>query len=245
MRILFPKSIPLQPLLVMLALVLCIQVIQGTDPVFAVLMLIAQTAAAAAFNQMGGMTHMAGAFCLFAILPTVTVPEITHLVLRQPGDFNLLQPLATAAVCAVFFICVMIAALLVSSMSHPLALLEHIQFSITELRIVSALACIFSLSIAFKQLTLSGGIQNGSLSAAASHFYPFLLAMSVMLATYARITTTGGKSVMNWYIASLLILAVVPGVLSASKEGMLLPFLCWLVVVASSRHRFSWMGFWA
>ena len=47
---------------------------------------------------------------------------------------------------------------------------------------------------------------------------------------------------MNWYIASLLILAVVPGVLSASKEGMLLPFLCWLVVVASSRHRFSWYG---
>ena len=169
MRIPFPKSIPLQPLLVMLALVLCIQVIQGTDPVFAVLMLIAQTAAAVAFNRMGGMTHMAGAFCLFAILPTVTVPEITHLILRQPGDFNLLHPLATAGVCAVFFICVMIAALLVSSMSHPLALLEHIQFSTTELRIVSALACIFSLSIAFKQLT-HGGMENGSLLAAVTIF---------------------------------------------------------------------------
>jgi hypothetical protein len=241
-RIPFPKSIPLQPLLVMLGLVLCIQVIQGTDPVFAVLMLIGQTAAAVAFNRMGGMTHMAGAFCLFAILPTVTVPEITHLILRQPGDFNLLHPLGTAGVCAVFFICVMIAALLVSSMSHPVALLEHIQFSISELQIVSALACIFSLSIAFKQLIGNGGMENGSLLAAVSHFYSFLLAMSVMLSTYVRITTTGGKSVMNWYIASLLILAVVPGVMSASKEGMLLPFLCWLVVVASSRHRFSWYG---
>ena len=47
---------------------------------------------------------------------------------------------------------------------------------------------------------------------------------------------------MNSFVAFLLILAIVPGLLSASKEGMLTPLLCWLVVVAASGHRFSWYG---
>ena len=242
MRIPFPKTIPLWPLLAVLTLVLCIQLIQGTDPVFAVLMLIAQIAAMDAFNRMGGMTHMAGAFCFFGILPAVTLPEIAHLVLGQPGDLNLEHPLTTAGVCAVFFICVMIAALLVSSLSHPVALLEQIQFSTTELRLVSALSCIFAILIAFRNLTRDSPVENGSLFAAVQHFYPLLLATTVMLATYVRNTTTGGESVMSWYIAFLLILAIVPGLLSASKEGMLTPLMCWFLVVASSRHRFSWYG---
>jgi hypothetical protein len=242
MRIPFPKTIPLLPLLVVLTLILCIQLIQGTDPVFAVLMLIAQIAAMDAFNHMGGMTHMAGAFCLFGILPTVTVPEITHLILGQPGDLNLEHPITTAGVCGVFFICVMIAAHIVSSVSHPVAFLEKIQFSITDLRVVSALSCIFAISIAFRLLTLNGSVENGSLLAAVKHFYPLLLATSVMLATYVRITTTGGESAVSWYIVFLLILAIVPGLLTASKEGMLTPLLCWFLVVASSRHRFSWYG---
>jgi len=47
---------------------------------------------------------------------------------------------------------------------------------------------------------------------------------------------------MNGYVAFLLILAIVPGMLFASKEGILTPLLCWLVVVAAARHRFGWSG---
>jgi hypothetical protein len=242
MRIPFPKTIPLWPLLIFLTTMLVVQIIQGTDPVFAVLMLAAQLAAVVGFNRMGGMTHMAGAFCFFAILPNVTVPEITHLVLRQPGDFNLVHPLATAGVCVIFFVSVMITALLVSSVRHPVPFIERIRFSITELRIASVLSCILAISIAFALITRSGPPENGSLLAALYHFYPFLLAISVMLATYVQIITSSGESVMSWYVSFLLILAIVPGIFSASKEGMLTPLLCWFVVVASSRHRFRWYG---
>jgi hypothetical protein len=242
MRIPFPKAIPLRPLLIILAAVLCMQLAQGTDPIFAVLMLVAQMAAAVAFNRMGGMTHMAGAFCLFGILPSVTVPQLTHLLLGQPGDLNLVHPLTTAGACAVFFTSVMIAALQVSSLTHPVPLLERIQFTITELRIVSALSCILSIYIAFRLLTLTEPLKNGSLLAGLNHFYNDLVALSVMLATYVRITSTGGKSAMSWYIGFLLILAILPGILTASKEGMLVPLLCWFLVVASCRYRFTWYG---
>jgi hypothetical protein len=205
-------------------------------------MLLSQMFAVNAFNHMGGMTHMAGAFCFFAILPTVTVPELTHLFFGQPGDFNLVHPLTTAGVCAVFFGCVMVAARMISLMSHPVAVLEHIKFSISELRIISIFACVVAISITIRILTLTQPVRDGSLLAALNHFSPLLIAISVMMATYVRMATTGGRSVMNWFVAFLLILAIVPGLLSASKEGMLTPLLCWFLVVAASRHRFSPFG---
>jgi hypothetical protein len=242
MRIIFPKAIPLFPLLIFLAAVVLVQIIQGTDPVFALLMLMAQLAAVVAFNRMGGMTHMAGALCLFAILPNVTVPEFTHILLRQPGDYNLQHPLVTAGVCAGYFASLMTAALLVSSMSRPVALIDYIHFSIFELRIISVVSCVFAVSLAIRQLTLGGPVQDGSLLAALNHFEAPMLATSVMLGTYVRIVTTNGRSAMNWYVAFLLVVSVIPGLLNASKEGMLVPLLCWVMVVASSRHRFTWFG---
>jgi hypothetical protein len=242
MRIPFPKTIPLGPLLITLTAVLLVQIIQGTDPAFAILMLVAQFAAMVGFNRMGGMTHMAGAFCLFAVLPNVTVPEITHLLLGQPGDYNLQHPLVTAGVCAVFFACVMTAALVVSSIGHPVALLDKIQFSIVELQIIGALACIIAASVAIKLITLSERVEDGSLLAALNHFVPMLLAVSVMLATYVRIVRTNGRSAVNWYVVLLLFGSILPGLLTAGKEGMLTPLLCWIVVVASSRYRLTWLG---
>ena len=242
MRLPFPKSVPLRPLLIFLTAVLGIQILQGTDPVFAILMLLAQIAAAVAFNCLGGMTHMAGAFCLFAILPNATVPEIAHLLLGQPGDYNLQRPLTTAGACAVFFLCVMIAALVVSSFNRPAPFLDHIQFSIIELRVISALAAIFAILIVIRIVTLPEPPEDGTLLAALNHFWLLLLSMSIILATYVRVVTTNGESVMSWYVAFLLIVAIVPGLLIASKLGMLTPLLCWVVVAASFRYRFSWKG---
>ena len=242
MRIPFPKSIPLRPLIIFLVTVLLIQLIEGTDPAVAVLMLVAQLAAAVAFNRLGGMTHMSGAFCLFSVLPCVTVPELAHLLLGQPGDYNLQHPLTTAGACAVFFVCLMIAAITVSSVRHPAALLDRIHFSILELRGVSILSAIIAALIYIAAFLHTGPMENGSLLAAMNHFYPVLLAISIMLATYVRLTITNGQSAMNGYIALLLVFGTIPGVLWASKEGMLTPAFCWLIVVASSRHRFSWLG---
>ena len=242
MRIPFPKTIPLGRLLIALAAVLLVQLIQGTDPAFAFLMLVAQVAAVVGFNRLGGMTQMAGAFCLCAVLPNVTVPEITHILLGQPGDFSLQHPLMTAGVCAVFFICIMLAAVMVSLIRHPVPLLDHFYFSITELRIVSILSSVTAISISIKILTLSEQVQDGSLLAALNHFVPSLFAVGVMLATYVRIVTTNGASAVSWYVALVLMLSTVPGFLIAGKEGILTPFLCWFFVVAASRYRFSLLG---
>jgi hypothetical protein len=89
---------------------------------------------------------------------------------------------------------------------------------------------------------LTGPLENGSLLAALSHFYPFASAISVMLVTYVRLKTTNGRSCMSWYVAFLIVFGVVPGILGASKEGMLTPIFCWFVTAAAMRYRFSWQG---
>ena len=90
-------------------------------------------------------------------------------------------------------------------MRHPIPLLDHMKFSVIELRIISLLACAVALSIQVKILTLDGPLEDGFLLAALNHFYPFLMAISVMMATYVRIVTRGGKSVMNAFVALLLV----------------------------------------
>jgi hypothetical protein len=47
---------------------------------------------------------------------------------------------------------------------------------------------------------------------------------------------------MSWYIACLFVIAVIPGILGASKEGMLTPVFCWLLLVAAAGHRFKPVG---
>jgi hypothetical protein len=238
MRLPFPTSIPMMQALPIFGVLLAVQLLEGTDPSFAVLMLIAQVFAVLAFNALGGMSHVAGSFCMFSLLPNVTVPEIAHAIVGQPGDYHILAPLKTAAVCAVFYASLYAAAKFAVMLPHPPPLLDRVQFSLTELRAVSALSAILSLFIAIAVL-FSGGVQDGTTLAAIQHFYPLLNPLSVIAATYVRLSSTLRRSAMSWYVAVILAAGIIPGVLSASKEGMLTPMLCWLLVCGARRYRFT------
>jgi hypothetical protein len=109
---------------------------------------------------------------------------------------------------------------------------------LTELRAVSVLSAIFSFAIV-AAATAAGEVQDGTVLAAIEHFYPLLSPLSIITATHIRLKSTQGRSAMGWYVAVILIAATVPGVLGASKEGMLTPPLCWLLVCAAARYRFS------
>ena len=66
------------PALLFLGLLLSLQLIEGTDPNFAILMMLAQVFGVLAFNTLGGMSHLAGSICLLSLLPNATVPELAH-----------------------------------------------------------------------------------------------------------------------------------------------------------------------
>src|SRR5580658_8508198 len=99
MRLPCPTFIPLMQAFLFVCALLVVQLVEGADPVFALLMMAAQIFGIMAFNTLGGMSHVAGSFCLFSLLPNVTVPEIAHAIVLEPGDFNLPSSLQTAGVC--------------------------------------------------------------------------------------------------------------------------------------------------
>jgi hypothetical protein len=239
MRIPCPISIPLVPGMLFFGGLLAVQLVEGTDPVFTVLMMMAQIFAVMAFNTLGGFSHVAGSFCLFSVLPNVTVPEIAHALVLQPGDFNLLEPLRTAGVCAVYYASFYAAARFVVSLPAPRPYLDRVKFTVVELHAISIIAVLGVVGISVWG-TLAGGVkESGSALAAAAHFYPALNSLSVVVATYVRLQSTQGRSAMNWYVALILGVTTLPGILFASKEGMLTPLFCWMVVCAISGYQFT------
>ncbi len=244
MRIPFPNFIPLTPLTIYLGVLLAVQLMEGTDPIFALLMLLAQLFAVLAFNTLGGMSHVAGSFCLFALLPNVTIPEIVHAILLQPGDFNLAAPLQTSAVCAIFFAGFYVAARFVPLIPHPRRpVFDRVYFSLAEMRAISIIATILSLAIMEMFLRNQGEVENGSFLALILHFFPVLNPLAVVLATRVCLQSSGGRSAMNWLVALIVVAALIPGTLGASKEGMITPIFCWVVVCAAYGYRFTRMQF--
>ena len=237
MRIPCPISLPLIQVFLFLCALLSLQLVEGTDPYFAVLMMMAQVFGVMAFNALGGMSHVAGSFCLFSLLANVTVPEIAHSIVGQPGDFRLLASLKVAAVCAIFYASFYAAARFLVLLPHPRPFLDRVNFSLSELRALSWIAAILFVSLQF--VAASAEVKNGSALAALLHFYPVLDPLSVILATYVCLKTTQGRSAMNWELAVILAAATVPGFLGASKEGMLTPMFCWLIVCGTFGYRFT------
>jgi hypothetical protein len=215
-----------------------VQLVEGTDPVFAILMMAAQMFGIMAFNTLGGMSHVAGSFCMFSLLPNVTVPEIAHAIVLQPGDFDLPSSLQTAGVCAIFYASFYVASQFVVQLPLPRPFLDRVHFTLIELRAISLIAAVGFVSIGVA-ISYAGEVRDGSGLAAVNHFGPVLCPLSAVLATYACLKTTQGRSAINWYVALILVVTTIPGILGASKEGMLSPLFCWLIVCAIYGYRFT------
>lgn len=89
-------------------------------------------------------------------------------------------------------------------------------------------------------LSASSGVaaQGGSIGSAIAQINRFPL-MGIMLATAYEIRISGGKRSTNWIVWTGLLLNVVLGLISASKEGMLIGPTCWILAAALNRFSFS------
>jgi hypothetical protein len=202
-------------------------------------MLLAQLFGILAFNVLGGMNHIAGSICLFSLLSNVTVPEVAHVLALQPGDYNLPSSMTTAAVLMVFYLCVYLAANVAMAFSTPDPLFDRTHFTSFEERLISWVAPI--LGYLFLGWTLIGHVEvtNGGFAAFVNHFSSMLYPLSVVMATHLSLKQSEGKVAMDASVAVILVAATLPGILYASKEGMLVPIFCWLSVCAAYRYRFT------
>ena len=240
MKLPFPKSMPLLPTLFFLSVLLAVQLIEGTDPVFAILMMAAQLFGIMAFNTLGGMQHPTGAFCLFSLVQNVTVPELAHAFVLQPGDYHLLVPLQAAGVCAVFYASLLVAASFVVLMPTKAPYFDRVSFSKLEIRLICRLAPTYVIAIILWQnLTGHADVENGSLLAFLNHFTILLLILAMVLSVQQRLKETNRKSSADFTVIAIFCFGTFIGIMGASKQGMLTWGVCWLLVCAAYGYQFK------
>jgi len=233
MRLPFPDHISLVAVCFFAGTLCVIQLLQGTNPTFSLFAAAYILVAAIAFNAGGGFTRTVGAFVFFNSVLGVILGLCMKVYLGEPADSNLHAPLLTMAVYLVGMCMMLVAIFLSKKISTKRALLGRM---VTDANMQTAtVGCMVAgFLIFFAGFFIGGG--NGSVLSALNQinrFFPLAVMMGVLNVN----RRSGGTRSVNFPVLVSGAFMFITGVLGFSKEGMIVPFLCWLIAAASQRYR--------
>jgi hypothetical protein len=235
MRLPFPERIPLLYVFSFASLLCCAQLLEGTSGLFALYSFLFVFIAAITFNLAGGLTRTSGSYILAFSLLGVIIGLTWKAILGEPANSNLEAPILTMEV-YLGSICAMLAAVYVSRKITPKKALLG-----TLLKPANEQNALFGCIITGLTLLLLNALiphQGGSvLSAVAQvdHFLP----VAIILGVRHEIKKSGGTRSFSMPVIIAITASFLIGVVGFSKEGMLVPLLCWLVAASSMRYRVS------
>jgi hypothetical protein len=235
MRLPFPERIPLLYVFSFAALLCCAQLLEGTSGLFALYSFLFVIIAAITFNLAGGLTRTSGAYVLAFSLLGVIIGLTWKAFLGEPANSNLEAPNLTMAV-YLASICAMLAAVYISRKITPKkALLGTLLKPANEQN-----AMLGSIITGLAIILLDALIPHepGSvLSALAQvdHFLP----LAIILGVKHEIKKSGGTRSFSVPVVIAITVSFSIGLVGFTKEGMLMPLLCWLVAASSMRYRIS------
>lgn len=233
MRLPFPERIPLVPVF-LFAISLCVvQLLEGTDPAFALGCFFFVILAALGFNVGGGFTRPSGGYIFFYASLTVIIGIIWKAVLREPADSNLQNPVLSIQAFVASMAMMMLAVYLSTKLRTKRSLLETM---ITDANMQTAtVGCtIAGILIMVADLFVSSG--SGSVVSALNQVNRFL-PMAIILGVIHTIRRSGGTRSINLPVLVSGVLLFGVGILGYSKEGILTPFLCWTIAASSQRYK--------
>jgi hypothetical protein len=236
MRLPFPTRISVQKALLFAAVVICAQLLEHTDPVFAILFFAYIMLSTLAFNIAGGFSRASGTYIFSFATLTAIIGVLWKIVLGEPGDSNLTAPNATLGT-YVLGMAMMIVALFFSHriIGKSRGLPALVRTDKVNLGLASIGCLIANQITVWANEFLPHG--SGSLVNAINQASVFL-PLGIILGTVHTIRTTGGRRSVNLVtIYSMGLIFVFSGLIYYSKQGMFTPFICWLVAAASQRYR--------
>ena len=192
--------------------------------------------AAVAFNAAGGLTRASGAYVFFYSMLVLIVGISYKALLGEPAQSNLLDPKTDIKV-YVGGITAMLAAVLVSRrLSRKQGLLQNV---LTEDKMYRASVGCMVFGFAGGFLIALLGESAGRLASAFTQLN-FLIPLGIIIGVMYEIRRSGGTRSVNlpilvggaYYFGFY-------GILNFSKQGMLMPIVCWALPVCASRYRLS------
>ncbi len=240
MRLPFPIHLNMQYVLIGVTLVLFAQLLNGTDPMFAVLDCAALIFTALAFNVVGGLSSTSGSLIIFLALSTYVVMIFVKIVTFEPTNRNFRQQLTTMASTTLAFFGIMVSAWLSRKFitKRPL-----VHFSPRDLENLSNTAGGLVVLGLLSQMLLSyavpegQGVQDGTFWAVLNQMNTFI-PLAIVLGTYYTIYMSQGTRSMNWISIVAMIYVGGIGFAAASKQGMYSPLFSYFLVCAGLRYQF-------
>ncbi len=235
MRIPFPERVPIDRVALFAVALFVIQRVEGTALYFATGCAVFILIAAFAFNAAGGLTRASGAYVFFYSILVVIVGVCYKAYLGEPGQSNLSDPHTTIEV-YVGGMSAMFAAVIVSRrFSRRSGMLQNL---LPDARMYRAsVGCIvFGIAGGFIiTLLFQGTAWVNSAFTQLNQLIPLGIIIGVMY----EIRRSGGTRSINLPILLGALYCFLLGVLSFSKQGMLLPLVCWFFPVCALRFRLS------
>jgi hypothetical protein len=235
MRLPFPDHISLKTVSYFAGVLCVIELLQGTNPTFSLLSAGYIVVAATAFNVGGGFTHTTGVFVFFNSVLGVIIGLCMKAYLGEPADSNLQNPPLTMSIYLAGMCMMLVAAYLSRRLSTKKALLGKM---VTDANMQTAtVGCMVTgFLIFFAGFFVPSG--NGTVSSALNQINRFA-PLAVMLGVLNSCRRSGGTRSVNFPVLASGAFMFIIGVLNFSKEGMMTPFVCWILAASSQRYRIS------
>jgi hypothetical protein len=234
-RLPFPERVSLVAV-IGFAIVLCtLQLYQGTAPLFALCSFLFIVVAAVAFNVAGGITRPSGAYIFSYAVLAVIVGLTLKAILGEPADSNLQAPIVTIEVYLCGICGLLVAAFISKRLTSKRALLADF---VTDENMQSATMGCLVTGLVLIGVFAVVPMESGSILSAMLQLNRFLL-MAMFLGIVHAIRRSGGTTSISLPVLIAGGVSFTMGVLGFSKEGMITPFLCWLVAAASQRYKVS------
>jgi len=235
-RIPFPEHIPIDRAVVFAILLFIIQSLERTPLYFSAGCVTFLILATLAFNTAGGLTRASGAYVFFYSVLVVVIGLCYKALLGEPADSNLHDPQTTIAVYVVGMAGMLAAVTVSRRFARKTGLVQNILKDENMYR--SCVGCIvFGIAgPVLIGLLGSGGTQLNSAFAQLNQLVPLAIVIGVM---YEIRRSGGTRSINAPVVFAIAYYFFFFGLLGFSKQGMVVPFLCWLLPVCALRFRLS------
>jgi hypothetical protein len=237
-RIPFPVRVRLDRVAIFAAVLFAVQRFEGTPLYFSAGCVLFILIAALAFNTAGGLARTAGAYVFFYSLLVVIIGLCYKAYLGEPADSNLADPHTDIKV-YVCGITAMLAAVIVSRrFARRTGLLQNM---LKESRMYRAsVGCmVFGVAGGFILALLGeAGARLISAFTQLNQLIPLGIIIGVM---YEIRSSRGTRSINMPLIFAIAYAFAFYGLLSFSKQGMLLPLVCWALPVCAMQYRLTRM----
>lgn len=231
MRIALPQRIPVSKAFLFTCLLVLVELLEGTDPLYCVLVFCYFLLSVFAFNVAGGFTRPSGAYIFYYSTLVAGLGTVYKAILGQPANSHLSAPLLVMSVYTATVAGLLLAAFftrrIVNTRDGVAGLLNVPQLDFG----LSALGCVVMVVFTNFGADIAGALLRTI--ALINYFLP----LAILLGTVAAVRNSGGRRSISPLTISVLVYATYYGLLSFSKQGMFSPFVCWALGLAWARFR--------